>query len=180
MALQRCFIALEIPQEALAEAVRIQSILRKQALLEGNFTASESIHLTLKFLGEIPEETIEGMKGRLMEVVIPRGSCTLASAGVFSPHHVRIIWLYLAGDPVMELQRRVDASLDGLFAPEQRFMSHITLARVKRLTDKKRLLAVLDAIAINPITFFLRSFSLKKSVLTPKGPSYTTIVHYEK
>ena len=38
-----------------------------------------------------------------------------------------------------ELQKQIDKVLEGLFEPEFRFMSHITIARVKKVPDRKAL-----------------------------------------
>ena len=45
-------------------------------------------------------------------------------------------------------------------------MGHITIARVKKLTDKNSLLKLIDAIKVNKVTFLVEEFYLKQSILT--------------
>ena len=54
----RCFIALDLPREAIKRIEEIQELIKKKNLFAGKFTESDNLHLTLKFLGEISEEQI--------------------------------------------------------------------------------------------------------------------------
>ena len=66
--LERCFIAIDLPREAINSIKDIQKLLKKQSLFNGKFTETENLHLTLKFLGEIDEEKIGGIKKKLREI----------------------------------------------------------------------------------------------------------------
>ena len=174
----RVFIAIELPEEAKAEIERIQKELKKQNLFEGKLTEKENLHLTLKFLGEIDEAKIEEVKKRLREIKFPAFNAVLREAGVFSEDFVRIVWIKLEGN-VTGLQKEVDSALKGLFKPEFRFMSHLTIARVKSVKDKKRLIDYLSSAKIKRIEFPVSGFALKKSELTEKGPIYTDIERFK-
>ncbi|MBI2124385.1 RNA 2',3'-cyclic phosphodiesterase [Candidatus Pacearchaeota archaeon] len=174
----RAFIALELSEEAKAEIERIQKELKKQNLFEGKLTEKENLHLTLKFLGEIDEAKIEEVKKKLRVIKFPAFKAELGEAGVFSEDFVRIVWIKLDGN-VMGLQKEVDSALKGLFKPEFRFMSHLTIARVKNVNDKKRLLDYLSSAKIKRIEFSVLGFALKSSVLTEKGPIYSDIDKYK-
>lgn len=173
----RCFIALELSEEAKAETERIQKDLGKQNLFEGKLTEKENLHLTLKFLGEIDELGIGEVKKRLREIRFKSFKAALGEAGVFSEDFVRIVWIKLEGD-VIGLQKEVDSTLKGLFNPEFRFMSHLTIARVKQVKDKRKFLDYLSSVKIKKIEFNVLEFALKKSELTDKGPIYTDIERY--
>lgn len=174
----RVFIAIELSEEAKDEIVRIQKELKKQNLFEGKLTEKENLHLTLKFLGEIDEESIEEVKKRLAKIKSPVFKAALGGAGVFSEEFARIIWVKLEGK-VIELQKEIDNALKELFKPEFRFMSHLTIARVKNVKDKRKLLDYLESVKINKMEFPVSEFVLKKSELTEKGPIYTDIERYE-
>ena len=73
---------------------------------------------------------------------------------------------------------RVDEKLSSLFEPEKRFMSHLTIARVKSVKDKKKFLDNLNNIEIPKISFVVDKFKLKKSILTPECPVYETLEEY--
>ena len=62
--------------------------------------------------------------------------------------------------------------------PERRFMGHVTIARVKKLKDKDTFLKLINSTKINMITFIVREFYLKESILTKEGPIYKIIRKY--
>ena len=176
--LKRCFIALELSREAINEIKRIQKLLEKQRLFAGKFTEPENLHLTLKFLGEISNEKIEEVKNRLKEIKIDKFNAELGEVGVFSKSFVKIIWIKLNGK-VFGLQKEIDEKLKDLFEKEERFMSHVTIARVKNTADKKKLFEYLESINPSKISFKVEKFYLKKSELTSEGPVYEDIKEYE-
>jgi len=174
---QRIFIALELSREAINEIKRIQKLIEKQRLFAGKFTEPENIHLTLKFLGEISDEKIEEVKKRLKEIKLEKFNAELGDVRVFSKQFLKIIWIKLSGK-VFGLQKSIDEALSGEFEPEERFMSHITIARVKNTADKKKLIEYLESIKPSKINFKVEKFYLKKSELLPEGPVYEDVGEY--
>jgi len=170
----RCFISINISKEVKKEIEKIQGVLPD---FEGKKTELENLHLTLKFLSEINEEKVEELKKRLREIKFNKFETEIDEIGVFSEKFIRIIWLHLTG--CSELQEIVDDKLRDLFELERRFMSHLTIARVKSIKDKKRFLAELKKIEIPKTKFQVDKFYLMKSELTNKGPNYEVIEEYE-
>ena len=170
----RCFISINIPKEAEKEIEKIQ---KKLPEFYGKKTELENLHLTLKFLSEISEEEIEKVKGKLREIKFKKFGSRINNLGVFSEKFIRIIWVYLTG--CNRLQKIVDNKLKDLFKPEKRFMSHLTIARVKNVEDKKKFLEELEKIKIPEIKFNVDKFYLMKSELTKTGPKYEVIERYE-
>lgn len=82
-------------------------------------------------------------------------------------------------DGANELQKRIDKALQNDFTEEERFMGHITIARVKTVSNKEALLTYLDNYTIKPQRTEVSSFQLKQSVLTPSGPRYKTIQSFK-
>ena len=175
---KRCFIALDLPREAIDEIREIQGAISKKNLFAGKSTEVENLHLTLKFLGEIDEEKIEKVKERLKKIKLSDFEASLGGVGVFSERFIRIIWIELSGKEVFDLQKKIDESLSGLFEPEARFMSHITIARVKSVKDKKSLLDYVKKIRLKNFKFKINEFSLKKSELLFEGPHYENLGKY--
>lgn len=170
----RCFISIDIPEEVRREVKRIQEKLPD---FSGKKTESENLHLTLKFLGEIDEEKIEKVKKELKKVKLNKFEAEVKHAGFFDNKKYGVIWLYLSD--CENIQKAVDGQLEDLFQPENRFMSHLTIARVKKkLEDKKEFLEQLNKIKIEKMNFVVDKFKLKKSTLTSKGPVYETIEEY--
>jgi 2'-5' RNA ligase len=172
-ALMRCFIAVELPEEIKREMVRIQEELPE---FFGKKTEKENLHLTLKFLGEISETEIERVKRRLSDMKIKKFNSGLGELGVFSPEFIRIIWIHLTG--CEKLQEEVDKKLKDLFPVEERFMGHITIARVKNC-DKKNLIDSLKLLKVNWREFQVNEFVLKESILTGEKPIYKDIKRFK-
>lgn len=174
----RCFIALDLPVEIKQEVARIQEELEQENLFSGKFIQVQNMHLTLKFLGEIDAEKVEKVVESLRSIKSRQFEANMPEIGVFSEKIIRIIWLKLEGN-VIELQRKVDDALEGLFDKERRFMSHITIARVRNVKDKEKLLEHIGSCKLNDSSGVINSFSLMKSTLTPQGPVYEVIEKYD-
>ena len=172
----RCFISIDLPEDVKKELVKLQKKIDETGLIRGKLTEEENIHLTLKFLGEIDYDKIEEVKRRLKEIQLEKREAKLGELGVFSESYVRIIWVRLEG--VDDLQKAVDSALEGVFKKEERFMSHITIARVKSVKDKKELLHILEKQSVEG-KFIVDSFSLRSSELSPEGPKYTDLERYD-
>jgi len=174
----RCFIAIDLPKEAIETIQSIQKLIKKHNLVEGKYTAPEHLHLTLKFLGEISPEHIKLVQERLKIVHFTDFDVELGEVGVFSKDFVRIMWVQLAGKGIRELQQTIDAALEGMFPKEQRFMSHITIVRVRKAKDKKALMEFLKTLSTPSPSFSVPGFVLKQSTLTPQGPIYKDLAFY--
>lgn len=172
--MSRCFISVDVSNEVKKEIKRIQNMLPD---FVGKKTEIDNLHLTLKFLGEIEEEKIEEVKAKLKKVKLNQFDSMLGEIGVFSENVIRIVWLHLSN--CERLQKEVDIVLSGLFEKERRFMSHLTIARVKRVSNKKRFLEDLSRIKLDKIKFKIKKFEFKKSTLTSKGPIYETLEEYK-
>jgi len=171
----RAFISLELDEEAKQEILRIQKEIKKSDLFEGKLTEKGNLHLTLKFLGEIEEETLERTKEKLKEIKFKSFDAELGEIGIFSD---RILWVKLEGKAI-ELQEEIDEKLKEIFKREARFMSHITIARIKKIMDKKNLFLFFKRFRAGKIKINIDRFLLKSSKLTPEGPIYEPIEEYK-
>jgi 2'-5' RNA ligase len=77
------------------------------------------------------------------------------------------------------LQPLVDNCLKDIFKLENRFIGHITIARVRSLSDKKSFLQLINATTVNEESFMVKDFYLKESILTTEGPIYKDIDRYK-
>lgn len=174
----RCFIALDLPKEITSELTKLQEEIKKKDLFNGKYVEPNNIHLTLKFLGKITKDQIRDIQKKLKTINVNSFESIVDEVGVFSEEFVRIIWIRLNGKEVFELQRKVDDLLQNLFPKENRFMSHVTIARVKdKVEDRKALIEYLKSLKIN-VKGKITSFSLIKSELKPEGPVYEVIEKY--
>ena len=166
----RAFIAIDLPSKIKDKIKQIQAELPEFA---GKKTELENLHLTLKFLGEIDEEKIEKVKEKLNEIKTNKFQAEIDEIGVFSEKFVRIVWVHLVG--CQEIQKQIDEKLSDIFKPERRFMSHITIARVKKIDDKNSFIDDVKKIKIKPVSFDVDKIYLKKSTLMPEGPVYENL-----
>lgn len=171
----RCFISVDFNRDVRDELERVQQELTGLKVWHGKLTERENLHLTLKFLGEIEESKVEEVRKRLREIKMPQFSCYLGNLGVFTPSFIKIVWAHIIGKEILELQKQIDEKLKDLFHPEKRFMSHLTIARVKDVKDNKLFLEELGKIKTQNLKFSVREFYLMKSELNEGGPIYTDI-----
>lgn len=177
----RCFIALDLSREIINEIVKIQKLIKEKKLFDGKIVEGENLHLTLKFLGEIDDKQILEVKKRLKDIDFKEFEVGIGKIGVFPSKYnsyIRVLWIELLGKGVFNLQKQVDECLNGLFDKENRFMSHITLARIKRVYDKNGFLDYIEKMKIPKIKFKIDKFFLKKSELFPEGPVYEDLGAY--
>jgi len=164
---KRVFVCIDIPEQV---KEKIKEVQKNLPAFVGKKTEFENLHLTLKFLGHLERRKIEEVKKRLEKVRMKKFEASLGPLGVFSEQFIRIVWIKIFGCDA--LQKAVDDSLKGLFEPEARFMSHLTIARVKKVDNRNFFLEKLRKMEIPKISFEVDCFRLKESVLNPEGPRY--------
>lgn len=170
----RIFIALDLPDEIKKELSRLQDLLPE---FNGKKTELDNMHLTLKFLGEITPENLEQIKAKLKKIKLQRFKVHLGELGIFTPRFIKIIWIRLIG--AERLQEEIDKQMNPLFKGETRFMSHITLARVKAVKERKDFLEKVSKLKAKWMEFPIEKFVLKESVLGKDKPAYQDLEIYE-
>ncbi len=172
---KRVFISIAVSDEVIKEVARMQEQLKKSLQFVGKSIELENMHLTLKFLGEIDEDTLEKVKIRLRTLQFEPLKLKLGHVGAFSYKNMpRIIWIKVLGD-VAKIQKQVDEVLKDLFKPEEKFMSHLTIARVKYIKDLKYAKEYIRHLKLPQISWTENKIQLKESVLKLNGPIYTNL-----
>jgi 2'-5' RNA ligase len=176
----RLFVALEIPpavREKLAELVNSFRAVSPQT----RWVRPENIHVTLKFIGEVPETKLAPFQTTLAQVRSAQ-PITLGFRGLgFFPNekHPHIFWAGIESSPNLKsLVEEIEETTETLGVPREKrpFLPHLTLARFEppRLPEKLR-----EAIQENAGREFgsLRTlqFHLMESKLKPSGAEYTTV-----
>jgi 2'-5' RNA ligase len=181
----RSFIAIELPDELRLELGRLQARLRVDRP-RVKWVDPSGIHLTLKFLGNIPVASIEPVTQALTESAskVSPFQLTIQQLGAFpNLRRVQVVWVGLGGelDKVNELYRLIEASLSHLgFTAEQRpFAPHLTLARLSNeaLPDEQQRFGELIAGTSFESREVIRvnSINLMRSQLTSQGAIYSKI-----
>jgi 2'-5' RNA ligase len=179
----RAFVAIlldDAVRRELGEAIeRLRPVARDVA-----WVAPGNLHLTLKFLGEVPEALIKSVAGALGEASVAADpfEARIHGLGAFpSAGRPRVVWAGVTegAAEMIALVRRIDTVLVPLGFPrdERPFSPHVTLGRVRR---PERNLALTDALENAAAREFgqmrVPSASLMQSGLGPRGARYTELV----
>jgi 2'-5' RNA ligase len=178
----RTFIAIELPHHIADALGNLQETLRSSKL-NIRWVRPENIHLTLKFLGDIPPEAVDPISRTLSESVRNYDPISLSAkgSGVFPGiKNPRVIWVGLSGQVLRlkTMQQALEENLTALgFEKEKRtFKGHVTLGRIKGSVDPVRLNAALNAVMdFQTEPFLADRIFLFQSDLKPSGPVYTKI-----
>jgi 2'-5' RNA ligase len=176
----RLFIAIEIPEEIKKQMAEAQRRLQGIGV-DASWTRSEGIHLTLKFLGEIPESKVPEIMSALTGAAggLGRLRFEVAGVGVFpNPRNARVVWVGVSGDieKLTGLQAAVEDAMArlGMKREERKFTPHLTLGRIKYIRSQKSWLGALEELKdIRLPGFEVTSVHLMKSELKPAGAVYT-------
>ena len=168
----RSFIAFDVDS---GEILRLISEVQKKLVDSGGdlrLVNPSNIHLTLRFLGDIPLSKVDRIFKEMEEVTFSPFDVEIGGVGVFpNLNRLRVIWagLQKGTDELRDIFRQLEPRLCGLgFKPERRFSSHITLARVRSARS-----TTLQNYQFGVLR--LSCLKLKKSVLTPRGPIYSIL-----
>lgn len=181
----RLFVAIELDEAILQALGDLQTQLRKRGLDNLRWTRPEGIHLTLKFLGETPEERVP----EIIEAVARgvgghrRQTLSLGKLGTFGGRSSpRVLWVDLTGDidALAALQASIDRELAalGFEKEDRRFRPHLTLARVRPETARDVAAALADTMEnVRSPRGELRAdeVSLMQSTLGRGGAIYTRL-----
>jgi 2'-5' RNA ligase len=125
----RLFLGIELPEELVRRMALIQTGVER-----ARWVAEENIHLTLRFIGEVPEDVAADAADALATVHAPPFALTVAGAGHFeSRRRVRALWLGVErSDALMTLRERIESALvrGGLEPEGRKFKPHVTIARI--------------------------------------------------
>lgn len=171
----RCFISVDV-ENIFHEVYERLGEIKGLKLVE-----PENLHITLKFLGEITPNKIEEITEKLEFLKdICKFEITFQGLGAFpNIKRPRVIWVGIKKnkEKLIDMQSRLDEGLSTIgFKKEKRYEPHLTLARVKSFRETKKVVEVIETFHNEKFgNFIVENVRLKKSVLTPKGPIYTTI-----
>jgi 2'-5' RNA ligase len=178
----RAFIALEMPPQVVDIVRQSQQALQRGGI-HLRWVRPENVHLTLRFLGDISTDVIDGIRCALERLAVETPSFSLRAkgAGVFpGPSRPRVVWLGLDGQHhLQDIHGKLSSLLSEQgFPPGKRpFEGHLTIGRSKGRVDTDRLRGVMAELATIEGQFFPADrVCLFKSDLKPGGAVYTPLV----
>lgn len=185
----RLFIALELPPDVSKTIEQTQSDLKRLVPSRAaRWVRLEGIHLTLKFLGDVPVGQVDDLNSALVEAASRHRTFELSMQGMGcfpDAKRPRVLWLGVTGDmpQLRALQADVEKHISPLgYPPEsRRFSPHLTLARADRRASREDL-ARLGKLSEDHdpghlISWRVDTVSLMRSQLKPSGAVYTQIGH---
>ena len=182
----RLFAAVSIPESVREEMARVQNQLSRFAALgDVRWTKPEQLHLTLKFLGNVPASSVEAVKQSLAEACAGVRPFQLRAQGIgFFPNErrPRVIWVGFedGGNGLAELQWRVENRL-APFAEKpgaEKFLPHATLGRFQKFRRHKTEKLLPHALSLAGHVFGewrVEAAGLFRSELSPDGARHTLL-----
>ena len=173
----RCFVGLDLPHDLKS---RLSGFM--EGFGAGRVVAGDNLHVTLAFLDDQKEDTLEELHDNLSTLQLPQFCVQIDGFGAFGGQHPRIFYAAVTpSEPLLALHKSVRASARaaGIDLPHERFVPHVTLARFRR-TDADAALPAIAARVGVPLRVEFRAiaFTLFASNLAPEGPRYDTLATY--
>jgi 2'-5' RNA ligase len=182
----RTFISIPLPQDILTEIGKIRSSLPNYS--RGiKWVKPQSIHLTLKFLGNLTEEERAKVFLALDEIFrYPKREFQLEIAGVGAFPNLRrprVLWAGIDGkelSDLIQLQQEIEQALveQGFSKENRRFSPHLTIARIKDMKKLAGLIERFQQYRLAPVEFQVREVRVMRSDLKPSGAEYSVQKSY--
>jgi 2'-5' RNA ligase len=180
----RCFVAIDLSAGVRAALARAQAGLRAGApRADVRWADATQFHLTLKFLGAVPDARVPDVSRKLDEAVAGSGPIAAAAGGLGgfpSLGRPRVFWAGMTSGvaEVAALAGAVDGAMVALgFPPESRpFRGHLTIARVR---SPRGIAALVDTVRAAGTPNFgawtVSELVLYESRLRPTGAVYVPV-----
>ena len=179
----RAFIAIELPDQAKCDLSQLLDRIRLGQERAVKWVDPDSIHLTLKFLGNIPAEKAVDITRAIGEAAAEAKPFTLELQGLGAFPNLRsprVVWVGVGGDVrlIGDLQRRIDQALIHLGFPAERrhFSPHLTLGRLRDKATNQERRSLGESIRSMRLEgsppFLVDEVCLMRSTLTSTGAIY--------
>lgn len=177
----RSFIAFDINNESvLRRFSEVQSTLLNTGA-DLKLVKPQNIHITMRFLGNISPSMVNSIHEKMKTLSFTSFDVEIKGLGAFPKlRYARVVWAGIrkGADELANIFNQLEPSLRGLgFRPDSKgFSPHLTIARVKTGRNKAELVrCVQDLTDYEFGVVRADCLRLKKSVLTPRGPIYSTL-----
>jgi 2'-5' RNA ligase len=180
----RLFVAIDTPREVKEAMTGLRDHLKRSGA-DVRWESSEKLHITLKFIGDTPQNLLPDFVPLLEGVAANRQPFGISYFGIGCfPHRQdpRVVWVGVE-DPtggLATMQRAIEAGCISLgFPAEQKgFHAHVTLGRVKSRRNLGSLLATMESATFEGRQATVSALLLLKSELKPGGSEYTILKQF--
>ncbi|MDH5438763.1 MAG: RNA 2',3'-cyclic phosphodiesterase [Candidatus Bathyarchaeota archaeon] len=177
----RSFIAFDINNESvLNQFSEVQGTLLNTGA-DLKLVKPQNIHVTMRFLGNISLPLVDLIHEEMEKLTFTSFNVEIKGLGAFpSLRYARVVWAGIrnGADELVNIFDQLEPRLRGLgFRPDSKgFSPHLTIARVKTGRNKSKLVrCIQDLVDYEFGVVRADCLRLKKSVLTPRGPIYSTL-----
>jgi 2'-5' RNA ligase len=177
----RSFLAFDIEEEVIIRRLsEVQGMLTNTSA-DLKLVKPQNIHLTVRFLGNISQPMVDVIHEEMKQVSFVPFDVELIGLGVFPRlSYPRVVWAGIkkGSDELENIFGQLEPRLRGLGCkPDSKgFSPHLTIARVRSGRNKAQLAKLVRELEDYDFgAVKARCLRLKKSVLTPRGPIYTTL-----
>lgn len=177
----RCFIAFDLNDQVKKALEKMIVSLRRKG---GNirWVKPHNLHLTLKFLGEVPEEQVPGIEQAMLAAAVPHPAFhfQVRGSGVFPRSgRPRVLWVGIELQAALsQVQRGLEDELIKLGFPREKreFAPHLTIGRVRSGAGLKPILTDLSLWKDSSFgSVRADTLVLYQSTLKPAGAEYTAL-----
>jgi RNA 2',3'-cyclic 3'-phosphodiesterase len=173
----RLFVAVPLSEAHKAAIRPYQQVYRHKLI---RFVPEENLHLTLHFIGEVPEQTLPGLQQQLARAAAAHQPFTLTfreTAPGPKPGSPRLIWTRFEEHPAFDaLSTTLCQVLEAAPGAYGKFIPHITIARLRQERGKLPDLPVVEEKNIPDLA--VHSFALWQSQLQSPHPVYSILAEY--
>jgi 2'-5' RNA ligase len=182
--MKRTFFAVDIrTEERLTSVIKdIRNHLKEDRI---KWVTADLMHLTLKFLGDTPEDAIPQIVNAVDPVIrqMPVMNLLFSAVGLFrNLNNPRVIWIGIQPCPPLEQAvRTLEHTLVSFGYPLEKaeFVPHLTLGRVKDIKQTEKLAGLIEKYKNETFgTATIREIIYYESILKPEGPVYISLANF--
>jgi 2'-5' RNA ligase len=184
----RLFTAVELPEPTSQHLAHLLQTLRAHPALKdvASFTPPQNLHITLKFIGDVPDDRVPLLINSLRTLTIPPMPFALERFLVLPGQGpARVLAVNVTKDlaPVTSLFNQIESACQplGVSREAREYKPHITLARFRRPTQRltaRTLIRMIDPSLLPAPSFTATHFTLFQSQLTPAGAIHTPLATF--
>jgi 2'-5' RNA ligase len=174
-------VAVDLDEPTVRERIVAAQRGLEQTRAQLKIVGPNILHLTLRFLGEIPQATVDRVKEVLDSARFTEFQAEFKGLGAFpNLNRINVVWVGITQghEQLNGIFHQIEPKLRELGLPPDNkgFSPHLTIARVRTGVNRAALAEYVSSMSEQEFgSMPVKAVRLKKSTLTPKGPIYTTI-----
>jgi 2'-5' RNA ligase len=181
----RTFIAIELPTDVRKRVLKhIDQLRVKLPDVRASWSREDNLHLTLKFLGDVPVEHIPKLSDAVARAAhqIPSFKIMLSECGCFPPRgRPNVLWIGVQGDVLFHSHSAIEKECAAAgFPPEARpYHPHLTIARLRKPQGARSLAELHTRMGFTPESFSVSEVIVYRSELLREGSIHMAISRHK-